>query len=197
MKFKLLLFILLISGFCKAQETETVFHDSNYIYKSIEEIKTHPEDVYRINLSRNKLDSFPPEIFACVNLVELDLSKNKIEEIPGEIGRLVNLESLSMANNGLVHLPKEIGRLTKLKYLGLNRNLLEDLPAEIGDLESLEVFEMWDNELNDLPDEMGRLQNLKILELRGILFTDEQQARIDAMIVKTAKILMSPSCNCK
>ena len=101
-----------------------------------------------------------------------------------------------MANNGLVHLPKEIGRLTKLKYLGLNRNLIEDLPAEIGDLESLEVFEMWDNELNDLPDEMGRLQNLKILELRGILFTDEQQARIDAMIVRQRRFDVSVG-NCK
>ncbi len=197
MKFKLLVIFLGLSIFCRAQETDSDVHDANYIYRSVEEIKAHPENVYRLNLSRTKLDSFPLEIFACINLVELDLSKNKIEEIPPQIGNLVNLEVLSMANNGLVHLPKEIGKLTKLKYLGLNRNLLEDLPAEIGDLESLEVFEVWDNELNDLPDEMGKLQNLKILEIRGILFTDEQQARIDGMIVKTAKIMMSPSCNCK
>ena len=102
-----------------------------------------------------------------------------------------------MSNNKLVHLPKEIGRLKNLKYLGLNRNELSDLPPEIGDLDNLEVLEMWDNELNDIPDEMGKLQSLQVLEMRGILFTDEQQARIDSIIVKTAKVFMSPSCNCK
>lgn len=197
MKFRILFYFLIISAFSKAQETALIGNDSSYIYRSVEEIKANPERVFRLNLSKQKLDTFPQEIFACTNLVELDLSKNKIEEIPPQIGTLVNLESLSMANNSLVHLPKEIGKLTKLKYLGLNRNVLEDLPPEIGNLESLEVLEMWDNELNDLPDEMSKLQNLRILEIRGILFTDEQQARIDAMIVKTAKILMSPSCNCK
>lgn len=197
MKLGSLILLLFLSVFCKGQETELILNDSSYIYRSIEEIKAHPERVFRLNLSKQKLDTFPPEIFECTNLIELDLSKNKIEEIPPQIGRLINLEKLSMANNGLVHLPKEIGKLTQLKYLGLNRNILEDLPAEIGDLESLEVFEMWDNELKDLPDEMGKLTNLKILEIRGILFTEEQQARIDNMIVKTAKILMSPACNCK
>ena len=197
MKFRILVYFLFFTSVCYGQETELILNDSTFIYRSIEEIKAHPERVFRLNLSRTKLDSFPQEIFACTNLVELDLSKNKIEEIPKEIGQLVNLERLSMANNGLVHLPKEIGKLTKLKYLGLNRNILEDLPTEIGDLESLEVFEMWDNELKDLPDEIGKLENLKILEIRGILFTEEQQARIDNMVVKTAKIMMSPACNCK
>jgi Leucine-rich repeat (LRR) protein len=197
LKFKSILFFILTIAVCSGQESELILNDTTYIYRSVEEIKAHPEKVFRLNLSKSKLDTFPPEIFECTNLIELDLSKNKIEEIPPEIGRLVNLEKLSMANNNLVHLPKEIGKLTKLRYLGLNRNVLEDLPAEIGDLESLEVFEMWDNELDDLPDEMGRLNNLKILEIRGILFTEEEQARIDNMIVKTAKILMSPACNCK
>lgn len=197
MKFSSLLFFLLFAIVCKGQESQLILNDTTYIYRSIEEIKAHPEKVFRLNLSKSKLDTFPQEIFACTNLIELDLSKNKIEEIPPQIGLLENLERLSMANNGLVHLPKEIGKLTKLKYLGLNRNILEDLPPEIGDLESLEVFEMWDNELKDLPDEMGKLNNLKILEIRGILFTEEEQARIDNMIVKTAKILMSPACNCK
>ncbi len=197
MKFRTIILLLLLATICQAQDAELILNDSSYIYRSVEEIKAHPERVFRLNLSKQKLDTFPQEIFDCINLVELDLSKNKIEEIPPGIGRLVNLEKLSMANNGLVHLPKEIGKLSKLKYLGLNRNILEDLPAEIGDLESLEVFEMWDNELKDLPEEMSKLNNLKILEIRGILLTEEQQAKIDNMIVKTAKIFMSPACNCK
>lgn len=197
MKFHYILFFLFASVYSYAQESTLVVNDTNYIYRTIAEIKDHPEKVFRLNLSRTKLDTFPPEILQCTNLVELDLSKNKIEEIPAGIGNLINLERFSMANNSLVHLPKEIGRLVNLKYLGLNRNVIEDLPAEIGDLENLEVLEMWDNELNDLPDEIGKLQNLRVLEIRGILFTEEQQARIDSLVVKSAKILMSPSCACK
>lgn len=197
MKLRFLSLFLLLSVFCRAQESELILNDSNYIYRSVAEITAHPERVFRLNLSRSKIDTIPQEVFLCTNLVELDLSKNKIEELPAQIGNLVNLEKLSLANNGLVHLPKEIGNLKRLIFLGLNRNILEDLPAEIGNLESLEVFEMWDNELNDLPDEISKLENLKVLEIRGILFTEEQQARIDSLVIKTAKILISPSCNCK
>ena len=97
----------------------------------------------------------------------------------------------------LVHLPPEIGKLTELVYLSLNRNVLEDLPPTIGQLNKLEILELWDNELDDVPNEISDLQNLKLLELRGILFTDEELHRIDSLVVKTAKINMSPSCNCK
>ena len=104
---------------------------------------------------------------------------------------------LNLSNNRLEYLPDSIGELTQLKYLGLNRNLLRQLPNTIGNLASLEVLELWDNELEEVPDDIGRLQELKVLELRGILFSDEQQAHIDAIVVKSAKVNMSPSCNCK
>lgn len=197
LKVKVTLFFILSALFCQAQTSDLIYNDSTYIYRSMKEALIHPEKVFRLNLSKSKLDTIPLEIFQMTNLIELDLSKNKIEEIQPLIGNLINLERLSMSNNKLVHLPKEIGRLKNLKYLGLNRNELTDLPAEIGDLDNLQVFEMWDNELNDIPDEMGKLQSLEVLEMRGILFTDEQQARIDSIIVKTAKVFMSPSCNCK
>jgi hypothetical protein len=47
-----------------------------------------------------------------------------------------------------------------------------------------------------LPDEMGQLRKLSFLELRGILFSDEQQQQFHDMLPET-KIMMSPSCNCK
>ncbi len=189
--------LMFVAFYCNAQETQLIYNDTSYIYRSISEASVHPEKVFRLNLSKKKIDTIPDLIYSMTNLIELDLSKNKIEEISPRIGNLVNLEKLSMANNQLVHLPKEIGQLTNLKYLGLNRNVIEDLPAEIGNLENLEVLELWDNELNDVPDEISKLQNLKVLEIRGILFTDEQAARIDSLVTKTAKILISPSCNCK
>jgi Leucine-rich repeat (LRR) protein len=193
----LFLFASIIALSVHAQDKERVYDDSTYIYRKLDEALKNPDRVFRLNLSRTKLDSFPSQIFSFRNLTVLDLSRNKIEEVPAEIGNLVHLRRLNLANNQLVHIPREIGKLKELEFLGLNRNILEDLPPEIGDLENLQILELWDNELDNIPDEISQLQNLKVLELRGILFTPEEQSRIDSLVVKSAKIYMSPSCNCK
>ena len=183
--------------YAQAHEKELIQNDSTYIYRSLSEALINPDKVYRLFLSKSKLDSFPQQIALFKNLIELDLSKNRLKAIPPAIGELVHLRKLNLANNQLVHLPSEIGQLKELVYLGLNRNILEDLPPTIGELQNLEIIELWDNELNDVPDEISELQNLKLLELRGILFTEMEQKRIDSLVVKSAKIFMSPSCNCK
>jgi Leucine-rich repeat (LRR) protein len=194
-KFNIVIIIFLFVSRLSAQVVSP--DDTIYIFRSLKEALLNPEKVYRLHLSKMKLDTFPPEILLCTNLTELDLSRNKLEEIPSEIGKLINLKRLKLSNNNLVHLPQEIGQLKKLEYLGLNRNILEDLPPTIGNLSNLEVLELWDNELEVIPDEISQLGNLKFLELRGILFTDEEQRRIDSLVVKSAKIHISPSCNCK
>lgn len=171
--------------------------DTAYTFFSLAEAAKQPELVYKLNLSRKKLDSIPDVIYQMLNLRVLDLSRNNIDSIAPAIGNLVHLERLNLSNNQLTELPQEIGRLHRLRYLSLNRNLLVRLPESIGDCTALEVLELWDNELEDVPDNISQLQNLKVLELRGILFSEEQQARIDALVVKSAKIYMSPSCNCK
>jgi len=192
------LFFLFISPFIAAGQDSTVYvPDTGFVYHNLQQALLHPESVYRLDLSRKKLDSVPPEVFSFPNLKELNLSRNRIEDIPPAIGNLVHLERLDVSNNKLADLPDEIGMLTDLLYLGLNRNIIVKLPPAIGNLKELQVLELWDNELEDLPDEIGNLQNLKVVELRGILFSEETQARIDSLIVKTAKLYMSPSCNCK
>jgi Leucine-rich repeat (LRR) protein len=192
-----LLLLTILSFHVTAQEGEIILNDSTYIYRSLDEASKNPDRVFRLNLSKRKLDSFPDQILQFKNLIELDLTRNKIEELPAGIGDLIHLQRLKLGNNALVHLPPEIGNLKKLVFLELSRNQLEDLPPTIGGLTSLEILELWDNELKDVPDEISELQNLKMLELRGILFTEEQQQRIDSLVVKSAKIHLSPACNCK
>lgn len=198
---KLLLTLLLIAAShitLNAQNSGGIIvNDTVITYRSLDEAMKNPERVFRLNLSRKKLDSFPDQILQFKNLIELDISRNRIESLPPGIGQLVHLKRLRIGSNNLVHLPSEIGNLKELILLEASRNQLEDLPETIGGLENLEILELWDNELNDLPDEISELKNLKKLELRGILFTEEQQRRIDDLVVKSAKIYMSPACNCK
>lgn len=194
---RLILIFLLVSGLHGVVNGQEAVTDTAYVFRSLTEAAKDPSKVYKLSIKNARLDSIPPVVFEMTNLRYLDLSRNRIDTISPEIGKLHQLQFLNLSNNLLKELPPDIGLLSNLTYLGLNRNLLVRLPATIGDLSNLEVLELWDNELEDVPDEISRLQNLKVLELRGILFSEEQQARIDALVVKSAKINMSPSCNCK
>jgi Leucine-rich repeat (LRR) protein len=173
-----------------------VLNDTTYIYRSLSSAMENPSKVFRLNLSKKQYKEFPHEIFQFKNLRELDLSKNKIQTLPPEIGNLTNLQKLNMANNKLDSLPQEIGNLINLIHMNLSRNKIVELPVTIGNLENLEVLELWDNELNTIPEELSDLKKLKLLELRGILFSDEEGARIDSLLPNT-KVMMSPTCNCK
>jgi len=192
-----LFIILLFSCPAFAQKDDgPAIDDTVYIYRSLGAALEHPEKVYRLNLSKDRLKVFPADILKFTNLRDLDLSRNKLDSLPVEIGTLVNLQRLNLSNNKLVRLPDEIGNLAALTYLGLNRNVIESLPSSIGNLENLEVLELWDNELETIPEEITKCKKLKVLELRGILFSDEEHARIDSLLPET-KVYLSPSCNCK
>ncbi len=197
MKYLFIAFLFLNSHvFAQDEPSVQLIDDTNYIYRSISVALLNPDKVFRLNLSKTKLKAFPADIFKFKNLRELDMSKNRIDSIPHEIGTLAMLTSLNLSGNNLELLPDEIGKLSKLKYLNLNRNKIVALPASIGDLASLEILELWDNELSGIPDEISKLKNLKALELRGILFSDDEGARIDSLLPNT-KVFMSPTCNCK
>lgn len=196
---KYLLF-LFISAFhvAHAQDEPSVqlIDDTMYIYRSISVALQNPDKVYRLNLSKTRMKDIPADVFKFKNLRELDLSRNRIDSIPAAIGDLQNLTSLNLSSNNLELLPDEIGKLSNLTHLNLNRNKIVALPSTIGNLSNLELLELWDNELSGIPDEISKLQKLKALELRGILFSEDEAARIDSLLPNT-KIMMSPTCNCK
>ena len=166
------------------------------VYKNLTVALQNPDSVFILDLSRKKLKEFPKDIFKLKNLQVLDLSHNRIEQLPSEIDTLTHLQKLYLANNDLNQLPSSIGDLNNLIFLGLNRNVIEALPAEMGKLKNLEVLEMWDNELSIVPEELKGMYSLHVWELRGILFTVEEQNRIH-LLVPDAHIYFSPSCNCK
>jgi len=165
-------------------------------YTSLQEALLQPDSVHKLNLKGKKLKEIPPEIFTLHNLQVLNLSKNRIKEIPAGISNLKSLQELDLSNNDLSNLPPQIGDLRYLYKLKLNKNVITALPPEMGSLINLEVLEMWNNELDTVPDEMRFLVRLKTFELRGILFSDEEQEEIQSLLPNT-KIYFSPSCACK
>lgn len=57
----------------RCTQSAALVNDSNYIYRSMQEARLYPERVFRLNLSKQRLDSIPSEIFSFTNLRELDL----------------------------------------------------------------------------------------------------------------------------
>jgi len=166
------------------------------IFKSLAVASVTPDSVFILDMSKQKLKEVPEEIRKFKNLQILNLSRNRLREVPVWIGELKNLQRIDISNNKLEVLTDSIGSCGNLIYLGLNRNILETLPRTIGRLEFLEVIELWDNEIISLPDEIKHLHNLKTLELRGILFSQEEQDQIHNLLPDT-DVFFSPSCNCK
>ena len=167
------------------------------VYTSLSEALQTPEKVYKLDLTKQKLKTFPMEIIKLYNLQELTLAKNKLTEIPKEIGTLTNLQKLNLEKNELTVLPSTIGNLTNLKELILNRNEIFKLPPEIGNLINLEKLDMWSNEIDVFPEEISKLKNtLKVLDLRVILINLEKQKKIVELLPNT-EVYMNKSCNCK
>jgi len=166
------------------------------VYRNIGDGLQHPDSVFKLDLSRQKRKEVPEEIRKFRNLQVLKLSRNNLKALPEWVGEFKNLQVLDLGYNKLKVLPPGIGNCRQLVFLGLNRNLIETLPKEIGQLELLEVIEMWDNEVQYFPEEIKLLHNLKVFELRGILFSQQEQDQIRQLLPDT-DILFSPSCNCK
>lgn len=190
-----LLFILSISRLI-AQPLDSATLATKPVFTSLEEALKNPDQVYRLNLRKQKLKKVPSEIFKLKNLQELNISKNKLTEIPAGIENLPNLELLDASANELESLPAEIGQCTSLKRMILNRNNIQELPSTIGNLSALEYLDLWSNSIIEFPEAINKLsETLKVLDLRVINMNDERQEAIRALLPKTT-IHFSRSCNC-
>ncbi len=125
------------------------------------------EDWATLNLSRQNIDSLPPEIAALQSLRELRLNHNQLNRLPSEITALQNLQRLRLDNNQLSNLPPEIAALQSLKALDLTSNQLSHLPPEIAALQNLQTLRLYSNQLSSLPPEIAALQSLQTLRLDG------------------------------
>ncbi|MCX6232133.1 MAG: leucine-rich repeat domain-containing protein [Bacteroidetes bacterium] len=185
---------LQLSGYAQMLTKEQL--EQQAVYTSVYEAMKHPEKVYRLDLSKQKLQTIPKGVFTLYNLQELILAKNKLHEIPQEIGNLTNLQKLDVSRNELTELPSSIGNLTNLVELIANQNEIYKLPPEIGNLINMEYLDLWSNEIDSFPKEIANLKDtLKKLDLRVILINLEKQKIIIELLPET-DIYFSKSCNC-
>ena len=179
----------------QAQLLDEAALDTMRTYRSLESAMKHPAEVYKLDLSGQKLKELPKEIVQCKNLNVLILDKNKLTRLPNELKQLQYLQRVSINKNKLDQWPLCLTELPELRELSMNRNLIPGVPNEIRKNQKLERLDLWSNDLMYFPTEMDELLNLKWMDLRVIQMNEETQQRIQSYVPK-ARIEFDPACNC-
>ncbi len=166
------------------------------LYESIESAENNPLEVYRLDLTKQKLKTFPDAIFHFPNLNELILDRNKIDSIPSELAQLDFLQILSLSGNEIEAIPTCVLELKNLKRLDMSNNFIGAIPNGIDALYLLESLVLWDNPIAEYPATLEDLTHLMVLDLLHNQISYDTQARIREMLPKT-KVITSDPCACQ
>ncbi len=169
--------------------------DTARVYTSLKSALENREQVLRLDLSRQQLYDFPPEIFQLTNLQDLKLNKCRIMELPDSFALLPKLQRLQCQHNEIAILPPSLFLLTNLIVVDFADNIIEVIPYEIDELSQLETLALWDNPITTYPESLTRLNRLKVFDLLNNAMSRETQQRLKEGLPK-CKIIMSPPCAC-
>jgi Leucine-rich repeat (LRR) protein len=169
--------------------------DSVKVFESIEDAIKHPNEVYRLELKKNKLTEIPKEVFSFKNLQYLDLSRNKLDTFPPELGRMSQLQVLILNRNHINYLTDDIGGLVHLKQLRVSNNFLWEVSRKVSNLKELEVLDIWANRLIILPDEIQDMPKLKEIDMRVNPVKREVQEELQGYL-PDCKMHFSYDCKC-
>ncbi|XP_048886079.1 PH domain leucine-rich repeat-containing protein phosphatase 2 isoform X1 [Brienomyrus brachyistius] len=120
-----------------------------------------------LNLSHNRLGTFPDSVCDIPSLTELNLSCNGLQTVPAHIGNLQSLQTLSLDGNHLDSLPEELGGLTQLCSLGLSFNNFSVIPGVVERLTGVDRLALAGNCIETLElASLGRMDHLRSIDLR-------------------------------
>lgn len=113
------------------------------------------------------LTSFPPEIFALADTLEiLDLSGNALSSLPDYLPRLHQLRIVFCSDNQFTQLPEVLGQCAQLSMVGFKSNQISRVPAAALP-PALRWLILTDNRIGELPADIGRCNQLQKLMLSG------------------------------
>ncbi len=191
----LLLLPLVVGLSAKAQLLTQSQLDTVKTYHSLARALQHPDSVYRLDLSHQKLKEVPEDVRKLKNLNALDLGRNKLKELPGWMNELQYMQDFSGGKNKFTEIPNSVCQWKHLKRLDLHQNQIEGLPKCMGGLKELFSLDLWSNDLSDFPDEISGMRSLRFLDLRVIAFKQDEIDRISSLL-PSVKIFFSQPCNC-
>ncbi|XP_077229371.1 disease resistance protein At4g27190-like [Tasmannia lanceolata] len=126
------------------------------------------ENVERISLMRNELNSLPPSPY-CLKLLTLLLQGNRtLTKIPAAFfDHMASLRVLDLSDTSIESLPESVSNLVSLQTLFLNNcEKLKTLTSQVGALKELDVLALGDGtKIDCLPIEIEELTKLRLLHV--------------------------------
>ncbi|KAJ1372653.1 hypothetical protein KIN20_034856 [Parelaphostrongylus tenuis] len=81
-----------------------------------------------LDLSSNRLSTFPASLAQLANLERLDMSSNFIQTLPSNVKFMKRLRSCNLENNWISTLPSQLAECEQLKCLNLKFNRIKQVP---------------------------------------------------------------------
>ncbi|MBC7494279.1 MAG: leucine-rich repeat domain-containing protein [Flavobacterium sp.] len=191
-----LFYLLLVFSLCIASLFSQQTADSLSLKKTftnLQDALKNPDQVYRLDLSNQKLSNsvvnwqkfknleylslkndhlkvLPAEIFGLLNLKTLDISLNDFETLSDDFVKFKNLEELYLNDEKNLNVPKTLkllNKLPKLKVLHLEGDHLSTLPEHISELKNLQSLYLNNNLFKEVPAQIKGLDHLQYLDLNN------------------------------
>ncbi|XP_051235438.1 malignant fibrous histiocytoma-amplified sequence 1 homolog [Dicentrarchus labrax] len=121
-----------------------------------------------LNLSRNKIVEFSPEMHHLHKLETLYMNYNNIRSIPeGIFPHLKRLKFLKLSANRLSRIPSDINQCTSITYLDLSKNCLQNIEPLVG-LPKLKELLVEKNKLTELPSQLFQDGNCELTMCKAL-----------------------------
>ena len=140
-----------------------------------------------VNLDRNALETFPPELQALTGLKWLRLNSNRLSSLP-DLSALVNLRRIYLRNNNFTQIPPELEKLPSLTDIDLSGNPISEVPEWLAKKEGLENLSFSATRIKRLPEDISAWKSLLSLQMGSLDISREEMARIRAALPKTAVV---------
>jgi hypothetical protein len=134
-----------------------------------------------VNLDRNAIETFPPELAALGGLRWLRLNGNRLSDLP-DLSSLVALRRIYLRSNRFTAVPEALRGLPSLTDVDLSLNPLSEVPQWLVDKKGLENVSISETMVTKLPDDLSGWKTLTSLQLGGLKMSAEEMARIRAAL---------------
>ncbi|ELT99487.1 hypothetical protein CAPTEDRAFT_56619, partial [Capitella teleta] len=119
-----------------------------------------------LNLSANKLKSFPPGIGECRDILDVNLSENDLSELPSDFANCSSsLLVLHLSKNPLYRIPPPVFKCGQLQELVACDTGLMEFPEDLLSMTALKVLCLGGNSIAEVPVGITNLSNIESLDL--------------------------------
>ncbi|KAL4479491.1 hypothetical protein ABPG72_011813 [Tetrahymena utriculariae] len=116
--------------------------------------------ITKLELSQNKLQDIPYEIFELSELRTLKLDNNYIKSIPDLVfDKFIELKEFSISNNLVKYIPISIQKSQSLTTVDFGLNHIEVIPEEIFNLPQLTVLSLTSNDFECIPSSIIKVES--------------------------------------